>query len=384
LGRNPLNDSRIRGWFWQALLLSALLSGLLYLANNAIQNLTARNIPIGFAFLWQTAGFDIEQTLVPWDSSDPYGRAILVGLANTLVAAALSIVCATLLGLLIGLMRLSSNPLFRGTAGAFIGLMRNIPQLLLVVFWYFVVLRSLPAPRRSVNVADAVFLNVRGLYVPAPVFDVSAPELTGAFAAILALSVPAYLVFRRRFPLGHRTTAVLFASVFGILVTVCAASAYGTWITFDYPRLSGFNFVGGLHLFPEFVALVAALSMAESAFIAEIIRAGVLSVDRGQIEAARALGLSRRQMIRLVVLPQALRVIIPPLTSDYLSLTKATSLGVAIAYPDLVQVFAGIVLSRTGQEIEVMFITMMIYLCISLITSALMNWYNNRTRIIGR
>jgi general L-amino acid transport system permease protein len=383
LKRNPLNDIRTRGWLLQALLVLALLASASYLIGNAAENLAARHIPVGFEFLGQAAGFDIEQTFLEWNPSDSNARALLVGLSNTLVAAVLGIVFASLLGLLIGLMRLSPNPLFRATGGAYVFFVRNTPLLLLVVFFYFVVLRSLPLPRASWSAGGAVFLNVRGLYVPEP-------RITDAqdLAVVVVAGITAFLLFfiasRGRMPGGRRWVLSLACLALAPLAILAAGLVAQPKIVFDYPSLVGFNFKGGLHLYPEFVALVAALSIGEAAYIAEIVRAGVLSVDRGQREAARALGLRGLHIYRHIVIPQALLVIIPPLTTEYLSLTKATSLGVTIAFPDLVQVFAGIVLSRTGHEIEIMFTTMAIYLLVSLATSLFMNWYNRRIQFIRR
>jgi len=372
LARNPLSDARARGWLLQALLIAALLSGFALLVDNTVQNITTRHIPVGFGFLGQTAGFDIEQSLIEWNSADSVARVILVGLTNTIVAAVAGIVCASLLGLLVALMRLSPNLLFRGTGATFVGLVRNVPLLLLVFFMYSAVLRSLPPPRASWNIARTAFLNVRGLYLPKPIIPHAGLLWLGLAVATAACG--SWLAVTRR-----RTLRPVF---FAAAALALVAAATRLQISFDYPRLAGFNFIGGLHLFPEFVALVAALSIGEAAYIAEVIRAGVLSVGRGQTEAAHALGMGRLQIIRNIVFPQALPVIIPPLTSEYLSLTKATSLGVAIAFPDLVQVFSGIVLSRVGHEIEVMLITMSIYLALSLLTSAFMNWYNGRVSLV--
>ena len=281
-------------------------------------------------------------------------------------------------GLIIALMRLSPNLLFRATGIAYVGLIRNIPLLLLVFFWYSAVLRLLPPPRASWAIGASVFLNVRGLYLPRPIVTNARTFWVGLSIMIAGISV--LLAARRHLSVWSRRAVLTVC--FGALLFIVAAVARQVQVGFEYPRLAGFNFRGGLHLFPEFVALVVALSVGEAAFIAEIIRAGVLSVSRGQTEAARALGMSRLQIIRKIVFPQALPVIIPPLTSEYLSLTKATSLGVAIAFPDLVQVFAGIVLSRAGHEIEVMLITMSVYLSLSLLTAAFMNWYNRRVKLV--
>jgi general L-amino acid transport system permease protein len=362
----------------QLLLIAALVIGFCFLAENAVRNLTSRHIPFGFGFLFQSAGFDIEQSLIDYNPLDTVSRVILVGLTNTVVAAVSSIMCASVLGLIIALLRLSPNLLFRLTGAAYVGLIRNIPLLLLVFFWYSAVLRLLPPPRASWTIGTSVFLNVRGLYLPRPIVANAGTFWLGLL--ILVAGITVLLIARPHLWVWSRRAVLTIC--FGALLFILGTVARQVQVGFEYPQLAGFNFRGGLHLFPEFVALVAALSVGEAAFIAEIIRAGVLSVSRGQTEAARALGMSRLQIIRKIVFPQALPVIVPPLTSEYLSLTKATSLGVAIAFPDLVQVFAGIVLSRVGHEIEVMLMTMSIYLSLSLLTAAFMNWYNRRVKLV--
>jgi len=379
------NRPKIRAVFYQLVLLAAVLWLGFEFALNAKANLDAQKITSGFGFLDNTAGFGINQSLIPYDESDTYARVFFVGLLNTLLVAAIGIVLATILGFLVGLARLSRNWLVARLAGGYVELIRNLPLLFQLLFWYLAVLGTLPGPRQSISLFGAIFLNNRGIIAPAPV----AGDGTGAVIAVFALSVIATIVLRvwarrrqmrtgRQFPLLWTGLAVVVAPPLVALV------AMGFPIRFDSPELRGFNFVGGVRLLPEFIALLVALTTYTAAFIAEVVRAGVLAVPRGQTEAALALGLRRALALRLIVVPQALRVIVPPLTNQYLNLTKNSSLAVAVGYPDLFAVFAGTALHQTGQAIEIIAITMAVYLAISLITSALMNWYNARIQVAER
>jgi general L-amino acid transport system permease protein len=289
------------------------------------------------------------------------------------------------IGFVVGIARLSPNWLVARIAGGYVELIRNLPLLFQILFWYLAVLGTMPGPRQSLSLFGEVFINNRGIFVPAPVFGAGAGY--AAAAALLAIALVLALrawAHRRRDRTG-RTFPVLAVSL-GLLIglPLIALFATGFPLTFEAPQLRGFNFVGGVRLLPEFIALLLALSTYTAAFIAEVVRAGILAVPRGQTEAAFALGLRRGQMLRLIVVPQALRVIVPPLTNQYLNLTKNSSLAVAIGYPDLFAVFAGTALNQTGQAIEIIAITMAVYLCLSLATSALMNWYNARIRITER
>ena len=379
------NRPKIRAAFYQLVLLAALLWLGFEIALNAKANLDAQKITSGFGFLHNTAGFGINQSLIPYNESDTYARVFFVGLLNTLLVAAIGIVLATILGFLVGLGRLSRNWLVARLAGGYVELIRNLPLLFQLLFWYLAVLGTLPGPRQSISLFGEIFLNNRGMIVPAPV----AGEGTGAVIAVFALSVIATLALRvwakrrqmrtgRQFPLFWTGLALLAGPPLVALV------ALGFPIRFESPELRGFNFVGGVRLLPEFIALLVALTTYTAAFIAEVVRAGVLAVPRGQTEAAFALGLRRGLALRLIVVPQALRVIVPPLTNQYLNLTKNSSLAVAVGYPDLFAVFAGTALHQTGQAIEIIAITMTVYLAISLITSALMNWYNARIQVAER
>jgi general L-amino acid transport system permease protein len=367
----------------------ALLAGLVWLgyafALNAKANLDAQSITSGFGFLENTAGFAVNQSLIPYNESDSYGRVFLVGLLNTLLVAGIGIVLATILGFAIGIARLSPNWLLARLAAGYVELIRNLPLLFQILFWYLAVLGTLPPPRQSISLFGEIFLNNRGIIVPAPV----AGKGAGLVVAVFAASVTATIALRlwagrlqartgRQIPLVWSCLALL------IVPALIALIAAGWPIGFVAPELRGFNFVGGIRLLPEFVALLVALTTYTAAFIAEIVRAGLLAVPRGQGEAASALGLRRGLTLRLIVLPQALRVIVPPLTNQYLNLTKNSSLAVAVGYPDLFAVFAGTTLHQTGQAIEIIAMTMGVYLAISLITSALMNVYNAHIRIAER
>jgi general L-amino acid transport system permease protein len=376
---------KVRAVFYQLVLLAALLWLGFEFALNAKANLDAQKITSGFGFLDNTAGFGINQSLIAYDESDTYARVFFVGLLNTLLVAAIGIVLATILGFVVGLARLSRNWLVARLAGGYVELIRNLPLLFQLLFWYLAVLGTLPGPRQSISLFGAIFLNNRGIIAPAPV----AGEGTGAVIIVFALGVIATIALRvwakrrqmrtgRQFPLSWTGLALVVAP------PLVALAAMGFPIRFESPELRGFNFVGGVRLLPEFIALLVALTTYTAAFIAEVVRAGVLAVPRGQTEAAFALGLRRALALRLIVVPQALRVIVPPLTNQYLNLTKNSSLAVAVGYPDLFAVFAGTALHQTGQAIEIIAITMAVYLAISLITSALMNWYNARIQVAER
>jgi general L-amino acid transport system permease protein len=379
------NRPKIRAVCYQLVLLAAVLWLGFEFALNAKANLDAQKIASGFGFLDNTAGFGINQSLIPYNESDTYRRVFFVGLLNTLLVAAIGVVLATILGFFVGIARLSRNWLVARLAGGYVELIRNLPLLFQILFWYLAVLGALPGPRQSISLFGEIFLNNRGIIVPAPV----AREGAGTVIAVLALSVIATIALRlwakrrqirtgRQFPLFWSGLALVAGPPLVALV------AMGFPIGFERPELRGFNFVGGVRLLPEFVALLFALTTYTAAFIAEVVRAGVLAVPRGQTEAAFALGLRRGLTLRLIVVPQALRVIVPPLTNQYLNLTKNSSLAVAVGYPDLFAVFAGTTLHQTGQAIEIIAITMAVYLAISLFTSALMNWYNAHIQVAER
>jgi general L-amino acid transport system permease protein len=346
---------------------------------NARANLETQHITSGFGFLNNTAGFDVSQNLIPYSGSDSYTRVFLVGLVNTLVVSIIGIFFATIIGFLVALGRLSPNWLLSRISGGYVELIRNLPLLFQILFWYLAVLAALPGPRQSISVFNSFFLSNRGLIIPRPVQE---PGL-GFFVLALLLAFVAALLFRnyaRRQLFKHGRMITVWPYVTALLIGLPLASIllFGAPFAFEFPELKGFNFAGGSRVIPEFVALTVALSTYTAAFIAEIVRAGILSVHKGQMEAGSSLGLGRGSVLRLIVIPQALRVILPPLTNQYLNLTKNSSLAVAIGYPDLVSVFAGTTLSQTGQAIEIIAITMGVYLLISLVTSAIMSFYGWR------
>ncbi|MGH6934084.1 MAG: amino acid ABC transporter permease, partial [Dongiaceae bacterium] len=331
------------------------------------------------------AGFDISQTLIPYEFTSSYGRVFLVGLLNTILVSAIGVVSATILGFIIGVLRLSKNWLIARLATVYVETVRNIPLLVQCFFWYFGLITPLPGPRESLSLGEMFFLNARGVYMPGLVAEsgfVAMPValLVGVVAAILVSRWSR----RRQMATGQQFPAFRVGLALVIGLPLLVAVVYGFPWSWDYPALKGFNFAGGWWIQPEFLALLMALTMYTAAFIAEIVRAGILAVSHGQTEAASALGLRPNRIMRLIIIPQALRVIIPPLTSQYLNLTKDSSLGVAIAYPDLVSVFAGTTLNQTGQAVECIAITMLVYLAVSLSISAFMNWYNRRIALVER
>jgi general L-amino acid transport system permease protein len=380
-----MDRARVRSFLYQLILILTLAWLGYQFALNAEANLSARHIASGFSFLNNTAGFDVNFTLIPYTQTDSYARVFLVSLLNTLLIAGLGVVFATIIGFAVGIARLSSNWLVARIAGAYVEVLRNLPLLFQILFWYLAVLGALPGVRQSISLFGVVFLNTRGIVVPAPLPGGGAPAVGIALAVAVAATVlTAVLARRHRDRTGRRIPVVWIGLVLIVGLPTVAGLVAGTPVEWEVPRLAGFNFTGGLRLIPEFVALLIALSTYTGAFIAEVVRAGILAVPRGQAEAAAALGLRGGLTLRLVVIPQALRVIVPPLTNQYLNLTKNSSLATAIGYPDLVAVFAGTALSQTGQAIEIIAITMAVYLSISLATSALMSWYGARLRLVER
>jgi general L-amino acid transport system permease protein len=346
---------------------------------NARANLETQRITSGFGFLSNTAGFDVSQSLIPYNGSDTYTRVFLVGLLNTFLVSVIGIFFATVIGFSVGLGRLSPNWLLSRIAGAYVELVRNLPVLFQILFWYLAVLASLPGPRQSIALFNSFFLSNRGLVIPRAIPQAGwEPFLIAVAVAIIATLALRHYARRQLFDKGKAMR--IWPYVLGLLIGLPLLSALisGVPVTFEMPQLKGFNFSGGTRVIPEFVALTVALSTYTAAFIAEVVRAGIQSVHKGQMEAGASLGLSRGTILRLIVVPQAMRVILPPLTNQYLNLTKNSSLAVAIGYPDLVSVFAGTTLSQTGQAIEIIAITMGVYLLLSLTTSAIMSFYGWR------
>ncbi len=380
-----LNDPVVRGVFYQAVVAVLVVAFILWIINNTAANLAAQNKTTGFDFLWKTSGFNISFSLFPFDRTSFYWEAFLVGLTNTMLVAAIGIVLATMLGFTIGIARLSSNYLINRMATIYVETIRNIPLLLQLFFWYFAVLKAMPAVRDSLQLPFDIFINQRGLFVPKPIVD---DQFVFVWLA-LAVSIVGWIILgrwakRRLEQTGKRFPVFLsgLAGTIGLIALVWFVS--GAEMGFEVPELQRFNFRGGLELPPEFVALAFGLTIYTASFIAEIVRAGIEAVSHGQTEAAQSLGLKESDRLRLVIVPQAMRVIVPPLTSQYLNLTKNSSLGAAIGYPELVNVFTGTTLNQTGRAIEVIALTMLVYLTLSLTTSAIMNWYNARVRLVER
>lgn len=354
-----------------------------YLVSNTLHNLSVRNISTGFGFLNREAGFAIGESPVPYTPADTYGRAVWVGLLNTLRVSVVGIVLATLLGTLIGIARLSKNWLVSSVASVYVEVMRNIPLLLQLFFWYAIITENLPGPRQALEPLPGVFLSNRGFMMPSLQGGAIDWILGGLGVAIVLVVLIGHWARKRQaatgqiFPLGSVAVAMLLA------FPLAGWVAGGAELSLDVPALKGFNFAGGIALSPEFTALLLGLIIYTSAFIAEVVRSGIQAVGQGQWEAANALGLSRGRMLRLVILPQALRVIIPPMTSQYLNLTKNSSLAVAIGYPDIVSV-VNTTLNQTGQAIEGILIIMAAYLTVSLSISIFMNWYNKRIALVER
>lgn len=355
------------------------------IVSNARANLETQHIAAGFGFLRNNAGFDVNQTLIPYTGSDTFLRVFVVGLLNTIVVSVIGIVFATVLGFVVALCRLSPNWLLSRVGEIYVEIIRNLPLLFQILFWYLAVLAALPNPRQSISLFGLVFISNRGLVVPSPIGE---PGLM-PFLVLLGLGILGSLALRsysRRALFERGEVIRIWPYVLGLLIGLPLVTmlVFGLPFTFELPQLKGFNFAGGSRIIPEFVALTLALSTYTAAFIAEIVRAGILSVHKGQMEAGASLGLSRGTTLRLIVVPQAMRVIVPPLTNQYLNLTKNSSLAVAIGYPDLVSVFAGTSLSQTGQAIEIIAMTMGVYLLISLVTSAIMSVYGWRiSRSLG-
>jgi len=379
------NDPRIRSLFFQLLLLGLIVALFWFAYDNTVSNLRKRNIAQGFAFWDVEAGFDISQTLISYSAASSYGRAFWVGLLNTMLVSLVSIFFATILGVILGILRLSRNWLVAKLAMVYVEIFRNVPLLLILYFWYRGVLGLLPEPRESIKLPADILLNTRGLLMPKPIFGDAFIYPLIAFVSTVILGAVLFWWARRvQARTGNRPNAGLFSTSMIIGLPLIVFFLSGSPLSFDVPVQGRFNASGGMTLPPEFVSLVIGLTTYTAAFIAENVRAGIVAISKGQTEASQALGLSHGQTIRLVIMPQALRVIVPLLNSEYLSLTKNSSLGVSIGYPDLVNVFTGTVLNQTGQAVEMVSVTMLVYLTLSLLTSAFMNWFNRRVALVER
>ena len=384
--RGPLwRDPTFRALLVQGILLLALGAFIAMVVSNTLANLEARGITTGFGFLQDRAGFSIPQTLIDYSGDSTYARTFVVGLLNTLLVSAMGIVAATLIGFAVGIARLSPNWLLARLATAYVEIFRNIPLLVQILFWYFAVLQALPSPRNSHSLFEAIFLNVRGVVLPDPQ---ALPGFAATpWALLVAVIATAWLVRyarRRQARTGQALPVFRLGALLLIGLPALTFVATGMPLEWSIPSLAGFNFQGGVTILPELMALWLALSIYTASFIAEIVRSGIQSVPQGQVEAAKALSLPGGIILRKVVIPQAMRVIVPQLTSQHLNLIKNSSLATAIGYPDLVAVFSGTALNQTGQAIEIVAMTMAVYLLINLLVSALMNLYNARTLLKER
>ena len=378
-------DEAVRGVAIQILVLLGVFATFAWMIGNIVANFAILDKTFGFDFLWLPANYDINQTLIEYSNRDTHLRAAVVGLLNTGLVAFLGIILATVLGFLIGILRLSDNWLVSRLAYFYVEFTRNTPVLLLILLWHGIIINTLPHPRQAMAIGEVAFLTNRGFYVPKPLFESGFEWVALALAAALVGAVLVHRHVRRvREDTGRQLPGGWMSAALIVGLPGLTFAAVGASLSFDVPALRGFNFQGGLNLLPELVALTWALAFYTSGFIAENVRAGILAVDKGQIEASQALGLPRGRVLRLVILPQALRVIIPPLTSSYLDLTKNSSLAIAIGYTDLVATLGGITLNQTGREIECMMLVMLVYLAISLGISVLMNWYNQHVRLVER
>lgn len=382
---------RLRRWSVQGLLLLAVAGACWLLWRNTAANMAAHGMSLSFAFLDNPAGFAVSQHLLPYQESDSYARVFVVGLLNTLLVSALAIVAATILGTVVGVLRVSRNWLMRQLAAVYVELFRNVPLLLQLFFWYFAVLAVLPAPRASTlrwgceEAGCLAALSNRGLVLAAPLWQAA---LQWAVAALVSGVIAAFLLRAWNHRRQQRSGQVLrLWWAYALLVVVLPLAVFFTLVEpaqVSRPLLQGFNFRGGVTLLPELLALWLALSLYSASYVAEYVRSGIASVPRGQYEAAESLGLPPARVMRLVVLPQALRVMVPPLTSQFANVVKNSSLATAIAYPDLVSVFTGTALNQTGRAVEIIVMTMAVYLAISLVISLLMNGYNRRVRLVER
>ena len=374
----------VQGIFYQLITLGLVALGIYYIVTNTARNMLERGLASGFHFLGVESQFDIGMTLIEYSPTSTYFDSFIVGLLNTLLVAGIGILFATIIGFTVGIMRLSSNWLIAKIAEAYVEILRNIPLLLQIFFWYFAVLRALPKPKQSLELYDSFFLNNRGLFIPDTVFGEGSSIIFYLLWLTIIISIGIFIWAKRRqnrtgerFPAFYVSTALILGTFF------ISLAATGFPVSFEYPELKGFNFKGGVKLIPELVALTFALAMYTASFIAEVVRGGIMAVSKGQTEAAKSVGLKQNLILRLIIIPQALRVIVPPLTNQYLNLTKNSSLAAAIAYPDLVLVFAGTALMQTGQAIEIIGMVMGVYLFLSLFTSLIMNLFNRFMKVDG-
>ncbi|WP_419176810.1 amino acid ABC transporter permease [Desulfosediminicola sp.] len=379
-----LNDARVRGWIAQALVLIILLGLSCYGIYNVGQNLQKSGITTGFGFLSEPSGFDISQTLIPYSSKSSYLDALKVGVLNTLLVSVFGIIASTMLGFFLGVIRLSPNWLVAKMAGAYTEMIRNVPLLLQILFWYLAILAPLPGPKAALNFQDVIFLCNRGMQIPKPIWGPGCEVVLASLIVAVLVSIGLIIwAGKRQRMTGKRFPAVWVSLILVVSVPFTVLAVTGFPVGWDVPALRGFNFRGGVTILPELIALWLSLTLYSATFIGEYVRAGIMAVDKGQREAAQALGYRPWLMYRMVIIPQAMRVVTPPLIGQHLTLIKNSSLAVVIGYPDLVHVFAGTALNQSGQAVEIICITIAVYLTISLVISAFMNWYNNKYALRG-
>ncbi len=384
---NFLSDSaKFKNYLLQLLTLFVIIFIIGFFAFNAQTNMENRGIVFGFGFLAQEASFDIQFSLIDYDGSHSYARAYLVGLLNTILVASIGIFFATILGVVVGISRLSPNYLIAKFATVYIEIFRNIPLLLQIFFWYFAALRALPLPKEAISFFDISYLTVKGWYIPRFIWTNFSILFYSLIAAIVAIIFIYTYAKKQQEETGKRIPTLIISTILIILLPLLTFLLGGVSLSFEYPTLikqspTIFNFTGGVGIIPELMALALALSLYTATFIAECVRAGIMGVSKGQKEAAASIGLTPGQVLKLVIMPQALRIIIPPTTNQYLNLTKNSSLAAAIAYPDIVLVFAGTAMMQTGRAIEIVSITMLTYLSLSIVISMFMNWYNKKIAI---
>ena len=383
-GRDWLYSPKLRGIASQLVVLMLLAWGLYWIGTNTQANLLKLNQNFGFDFLNKASGFDLSTSLIQYSSDSTFSRALLAGFFNTALISVLGIIFATIIGFIVGVMRLSKNLVISSAATIYIEIIRNIPLLLQIFIWYALVLKPLPGPKQAINISDTVFISNRGIIAPHVTFG----EGGWISVALLVAALVGTWLFRgwswKRQEATGQILPVWWISIPIIVAAPILGLLVAGWpLTWDYPVLAGFNFKGGMTLVPEFIALFLALVIYTATFIAEIVRSGIIAVSHGQSEASHALGLDNGKTLRLVVIPQAMRIIIPPLTSQYLNLTKNSSLAVFVGYPDLMYA-AGTVNNQSGKAIEVYSIVLIVYLTTSLVTSLLMNWFNARLKLVER
>ncbi|MCC6298561.1 MAG: ABC transporter permease subunit [Anaerolineales bacterium] len=380
-------DLRFLQIMTQVIFIGALVILALYLYRNVTENLARQGLTVGYGFMTNPASFDISETYIPYDASDSYRRALEVGIVNTLVVSVCGVILATIVGVFVGVSRLSSNLIVRSLAAGYVGVFRNTPLVIQLMFWYFGVVLQLPAVREAIELAGPTFLTQRGIYLP----WAEQTETFAAWRVYIILGIISIIVIALALQFARKRSSLPLSPWWNMLYLIVPVAI--VWFGYQFqptpplnmliPELAGLNFKGGLRLTPEFTALLFGLVIYTGAFIAEVVRAGIQAVPKGQVEAARSLGFSTSQSLRLIVLPQALRVIVPPITSQYLNLAKNSSLAIAIGYPDLFSI-AGTIFNQTGAAIEIIVVMMLSYLSISLFTSLLMNLYNRRIQLVER